>query len=77
MTLTMILLIEICSAKTDFFSFSPHFLVGALLFGAVMQNRTADLRVTNPLLYQLSYSGINFNNKNYTQKNIVYQGILY
>ena len=27
-------------------------------FGATKQNRTADLRVTNPLLYQLSYSGI-------------------
>lgn len=27
--------------------------------GATKQNRTADLRVTNPLLYQLSYSGIN------------------
>ena len=26
--------------------------------GATKQNRTADLRVTNPLLYQLSYSGI-------------------
>ena len=25
--------------------------------GATKQNRTADLRVTNPLLYQLSYSG--------------------
>ena len=29
-----------------------------LLNGATKQNRTADLRVTNPLLYQLSYSGI-------------------
>ena len=27
------------------------------LVGATKQNRTADLRVTNPLLYQLSYSG--------------------
>ena len=26
-------------------------------YGATKQNRTADLRVTNPLLYQLSYSG--------------------
>ncbi len=26
--------------------------------GATRQNRTADLRVTNPLLYQLSYSGM-------------------
>ncbi len=27
-------------------------------FGANKQNWTADLRVTNPLLYQLSYIGI-------------------
>ena len=30
-------------------------------FGATKQNRTADLRVTNPLLYQLSYIGKNIN----------------
>ena len=28
------------------------------MHGANKQNRTADLRVTNPLLYQLSYIGI-------------------
>ena len=31
-----------------------------VIFGANKQNRTADLRVTNPLLYQLSYIGISY-----------------
>ena len=29
-------------------------------FGATSQNRTGDLQVTNLLLYQLSYYGINY-----------------
>ena len=31
--------------------------MGFLIGGAAGRNRTADLRITNALLYQLSYSG--------------------
>ena len=46
-----------CFASTLQINFIDYYLFA---FGATKQNRTADLRVTNPLLYQLSYSGILF-----------------
>lgn len=60
--------------KSTFYS-RLNFSFGAtiLYFGALRQNRTADLRVTNPLLYQLSYKSISICNYTIYSKNFQYK----
>ena len=60
--------------KSTFYS-QLNFSSGATIlpFGALRQNRTADLRVTNPLLYQLSYKSISICNYTIYSKNFQYK----